>query len=186
MCVYSLLCLVDESTTHSLTQTHRQYLSFVVVSWSEAVSQSEIWAKSQQLFLVLGAGQTIRAQIYNSPMGAEACVSHWSTESLYFSLPFCWSLFSCLMSLWLVAPCFSPSLIPSLCFFLLLFLFSFDDNLLCNMCERLGLKDGIKLQLLMSVMIFAVSAEITQRRIDWRLASDVVAVGGKQFPDTNK
>lgn len=91
VCVYSLLCLVDESTTHSLTQT--QYLSFVVVSWSEAVSQSEIWAKSQQLFLVLGAGQTIRAQIYNSPMGAEACVSHWSTESLYFSLPFCWSLF---------------------------------------------------------------------------------------------
>lgn len=23
VCVYSLLCLVDESTTHSLTQTHR-------------------------------------------------------------------------------------------------------------------------------------------------------------------
>lgn len=139
VCV-SIVCSVwwmNRPPTHS--QTHRQYLSFVVVSWSEAVSQSEIWAKSQQLFLVLGAGQTIRAQIYNSPMGAEACVSHWSTESLYFSLPFCWSLFSCLMSLWLDAPCFSPSLIPSLCFFLLLFLFSFDDTLLCNMCERLGL-----------------------------------------------
>lgn len=51
-------------------------------------------------------------------------------------------------------------------FFLLLFLFSFDDTLLCNMCERLGLKDEIKLQLLMLVIIFAVSAEITQRRID--------------------
>lgn len=117
VCV-SIVCSVwwmNRPPTHS--QTHRQYLSFVVVSWSEAVSQSEIWAKSQQLFLVLGAGQTIRAQIYNSPMGAEACVSHWSTESLYFSLPFCWSLFSCLMSLWLDAPCFSPSLIPSLCFF---------------------------------------------------------------------
>lgn len=110
-----------------------------MVSWSEAVSQSEIWAKSQQLFLVLGAGQTVRAQIYNSPMGAEACVSHWSTESLYFSL---FLLVSFTVPHVSLACCtLLLSILDSLTlFFLLLFLFSFDDTLLCNMCERLGLK----------------------------------------------
>lgn len=43
----------------------------------------------------------------------------------------------------------------------------------------------------MSVMIFAVSAEITQRRIDWRLASDVCllqreANNTNDTNDTNK